>query len=58
MGPGGGGNIKVVVRVRPFNSRGELRTVTNTRASHGLEADQGFLPSKQKSTAAQNVLSR
>lgn len=23
MAPGGGGNIKVVVRVRPFNSRGE-----------------------------------
>ena len=25
MAPGGGGNIKVVVRVRPFNSRGEPR---------------------------------
>lgn len=23
MAPGGAGNIKVVVRVRPFNSRGE-----------------------------------
>lgn len=25
MAPGGGGNIKVVVRVRPFNSRGEWK---------------------------------
>lgn len=25
MAPGGGGNIKVVVRVRPFNSRGGFR---------------------------------
>lgn len=24
MAPAGGGNIKVVVRVRPFNSRGEF----------------------------------
>jgi hypothetical protein len=24
MAPGGGGNIKVVVRVRPFNGRGML----------------------------------
>lgn len=28
MAPAGGGNIKVVVRVRPFNGRGKLPSST------------------------------
>lgn len=34
-GPAGGGNIKVVVRVRPFNSRGSLFYNTGRRAAAG-----------------------
>lgn len=32
-GSGGGGNIKVVVRVRPFNNRGEYSVGGNTLMS-------------------------
>ena len=65
MAPVGGGNIKVVVRVRPFNSRGEstkyavhtfplsdarnLDTMANGRLHNAI---------KQNSTEEQNVLCR
>lgn len=52
MAPGGGGNIKVVVRVRPFNSRGEW--TLREGVSHGLKAD--LLVFVQKLNEAQNVL--
>lgn len=37
MAPGGGGNIKVVVRVRPFNNRGELVKYVVTRCGLFLQ---------------------
>lgn len=36
MAPGGGGNIKVVVRVRPFNSRGEFVSLEQFTLLGGL----------------------
>jgi hypothetical protein len=40
MALGGGGNIKVVVRVRPFNSRG---TSLYTLHTEQLETDPGTM---------------
>jgi hypothetical protein len=54
MAPGGGGNIKVVVRVRPFNSRGEW--TLREGLSLGLETDNYV--STQNSKEVQNVSSR
>lgn len=58
--PGGGGNIKVVVRVRPFNGRGQapcslMRPPCCVAA--GLRDDDANVTS-QNTTETQNVSSR
>lgn len=49
MAAAGGGNIKVVVRVRPFNSRG--KSIFDMTAMHPADLNK-------KSIATQNALCR
>lgn len=41
MAPGGGGNIKVVVRVRPFNGRGQSPSVSPSSYPHKIYYSAG-----------------
>jgi hypothetical protein len=52
MAPAGGGNIKVVVRVRPFNSRGKFASPPIHYSYMNKKTNDDGI---QKSTAAQNV---
>lgn len=51
-----GGNIKVVVRVRPFNGRGTYFRAYSYETFENGKPEANFL--KQKLTAEQNVLYR
>jgi len=54
MAPVGGGNIKVVVRVRPFNGRGALLIILPGGFTRAFEINTP-LKSSQNLIAEQNV---
>ena len=57
MAPAGGGNIKVVVRVRPFNSRGAREILFFHNDDNDDDDDDDTNPS-QNWTETQNASSR